>query len=96
MGVFLTCEMRKGVKNIIINVIKSFNTYFELLPFAVFPTTILGFQIGFSYSGRWNNFYNPHTKFTCIVGFTFIGIFTGITYPVSFPLLSLYTFVKIK
>jgi hypothetical protein len=72
------------------------SSYFQLLPFAVIPTTVLGFEIGYSYSRRWNNLYNPHIKFTCIMGFTSIGILTGITYPISFPILALYTFFKIK
>ena len=72
------------------------NNYFQLLPFAVIPTTVLGFQIGYSCSRRWNNFDNAYTKFTFIMGFTSIGLLTGITYPVSFPLLALYTFLKIK
>jgi hypothetical protein len=76
------------------------STYIDLLPFAVIPTTILGFQIGYTYSRRWNNFehtfFNPHRKFTCIIGFTSIGILTGITYPISFPILALYTFFRIK
>lgn len=63
--------------------------YLDLLPFFVVSTGAIGFFSGFI-SCRSHNF------FTNIVGYTGVGLLTGISYPVSYPLLGFYVLYKNK
>lgn len=63
------------------------------LPICIIPTTILGMWIGIM-SPLNNNSPKKDTSslnhFIDIIGFTGIGVITGFTYPISFPLFSTY------
>ena len=63
--------------------------YFESLPLFVTATTGIGFLAGLiSCDFKTNNF------FTQVVGYTSIGLITGLTYPISCPLIGGYVFYK--
>jgi len=70
------------------NFYKCKHIYIELLPFFVSATSLLGFMTGLTSTKHDNK---PIEGFTNIIGYTTIGIITGITYPISYPLLGLYT-----
>ena len=72
---------------------KNKKLYIELLEIIAPSTTVLGFTTGlFSIIG------NRHSKsidsFADIIGYTTIGLITGVTYPISFPLLGGYVLYK--
>lgn len=52
---------------------------------------MVGFLIGFPYGMQQKN---PTEMFCNCIGYTSIGIITGIAYPVSFPLLAGYVLYK--
>ena len=64
--------------------------YFKALPLVTFYTTFMGITTGLelAYDKK------PIDRYAKIIGFTSIGILTGFTYPISFPLLGLYVFYK--
>ena len=65
--------------------------YLELLPIFVPATTLVGFISGLS------GLHEPKTQlnsFSSTIGFTSLGILTGITFPISYPLLGLYVIFK--
>ena len=66
--------------------------YTELLPYMLIPSGFAGFVTGMHINIT--NRTTPIEMFTNWVGYTSIGIFTGITYPVSFPLLAGYVIYK--
>jgi hypothetical protein len=57
------------------------------LPICIFPTAILGMGIGITQK---KDTSSPLNQFIDIIGFTGIGVITGFTYPISFPLFSTY------
>ena len=65
--------------------------YFGLLPIFFIPTTMFGMINGIRYG-----FYKkePFESFTETVGHTSVGMITGITYPISFPLLAGYVLLQ--
>jgi hypothetical protein len=64
--------------------------YLDLLPVFVVSTSTLGFFSGLIACKT----HNPNDVFTQIVGYTSIGIITGFSFPVSFPMLGLYVLYK--
>ena len=67
------------------------NLYSNLLPFFLTQSTISGFAIGLNADTSYNApKINSINKFANLIGFTSIGIITGLTYPISYPLLGLY------
>ena len=64
--------------------------YTELLPYMLIPSGVSGFVTGATITNR----TTPIEMFANWIGYTSIGIFTGITYPVSFPLLAGYVIYK--
>jgi hypothetical protein len=38
--------------------------------------------------------HNPNDFFTQMIGYTSIGMITGISYPISFPLIGIYVLYK--
>ena len=66
--------------------------YIDLLPVFVLSTTTMGFFTGLIACKT----HNPNDVFTQIVGYTSIGILTGISFPVSFPVLGIYVLYKNK
>ena len=67
--------------------------YVELLPVFLPSSTLVGFMTGLTALSNKNKSVD---LFTDLIGFTSLGIITGITYPVSFPLLSVYVLYKNK
>jgi hypothetical protein len=62
--------------------------YYVLLPIPLITSSIFGIANGFGYG------FDKKDKteaFIGMVGYTSIGMITGITYPISFPLLAGYT-----
>jgi hypothetical protein len=68
------------------------NLYLDFLPFFVLSTTTIGFVSGFV---SCNN-CKPNDIFCQIVGYTSVGIITGLSYPISCPLLGFYVLYKNK
>jgi hypothetical protein len=66
--------------------------YTEILPFMLIPSGFSGFATGMYINIA--NHTTPIEMFTNWIGYTSIGLLTGITYPVSFPLLAGYVIYK--
>lgn len=64
------------------------NYFIKSLPFVTIPTTLTGFAIGL-YNNHEPDILYPHHQFFNIIGITSIGFFTGLIYPISFPLLGI-------
>jgi hypothetical protein len=64
--------------------------YIDLLPVFVPCTTFLGFITGLSSSYK----LNPIDSFASIIGYTSLGLITGFSYPISYPLLTGYVLYK--
>lgn len=64
--------------------------YIDLLPIFAPTTTFLGFITGLSLTFKATSF----DRFANVIGYTTLGIITGITYPISFPLLTGYVLYK--
>ena len=63
--------------------------YVTLLPIPAIFSTFLGVNMGSVANGRFPE-ATPMTQYANLIGYTTIGIATGLTYPVSFPLFGLY------
>ena len=73
-------------------IIKNFKEiYFAFLPITLTTSSLTGICLGIGY-GREKK--EPFESFSTMIGFTSIGMITGITYPISFPLLTVYTLLK--
>jgi hypothetical protein len=67
------------------------NIYFELL-LVYFPSsTFIGIITGLS---SLRQIEHPMDKFINIIGYSTLGMVTGITYPISYPLLGAYVLYK--
>jgi len=64
--------------------------YAEFLPVFVTATTGIGFLAGLISLGE----FKSSNFFTQMVGYTSIGLITGLTYPISCPLIGGYVFYK--
>ena len=73
------------------NFLKYKNIYLDLLPIFVPPTTLLGVMTGLSSIG---GIKSQLDLFASTIGYTSLGIITGITFPISYPLLGLYVIFK--
>ncbi len=67
--------------------------YTTFFPVMTIYSTILGIDIGFSKNRREpdGSFIDSYSN---LIGYTSIGIVTGITYPISFPLFGCYVLYK--
>jgi hypothetical protein len=67
--------------------------YFTMLPLMTAYPTVVGIDAGLTVNRRdsSNNFINPYSN---VIGYTTIGIITGLTYPVSYPLFAGYVLYK--
>jgi len=67
--------------------------YITMLPLMTIYPTIVGIDIGFTVNKRnpSDNFINPYSN---MIGYTSIGILTGLTYPLSYPLFACYVLYK--
>ena len=70
--------------------IKYREMYIELLPVFVPCTTFLGFFTGLTSSYK----LSPIDSFASIIGYTSLGMITGISFPISYPLLTGYVLYK--
>lgn len=68
------------------------NLYYNLLPFFLMQATGVGFVSGFYIQN--NKRVTPMNKFVNIIGYTSIGIISGIIYPISYPFFGLYVLYK--
>ena len=64
--------------------------YIDLLPVFVPGTTFLGFLTGIGSTYK----LNPLDSFASIIGYTSLGLITGFTFPISYPLLTGYVLYK--
>jgi len=69
------------------------NIYITLLPLMCMYSTGLGISAGMS-ANVTNTDKVPINYFSNMVGYTSIGIITGITYPISYPLFGCYILYK--
>jgi hypothetical protein len=67
--------------------------YTEILPLMLIPSGFVGFVTGMHVNITTHRI-TPINMFANWIGYTSIGILTGITYPVSFPLLAGYVVYK--
>jgi hypothetical protein len=66
--------------------------YKEIVPIIIIPTTVIGTSIGMTNSFK--NQMSSVESFVSIIGFTGLGLITGITYPISFPLMTTYVIYR--
>ena len=69
--------------------------YIKCLPFMTIYPTIVGIDVGSTINRKKPDetsfdIYSNH------IGYTSIGIMTGITYPISYPLLGCYVLYKLR
>jgi hypothetical protein len=67
--------------------------YFAFLPIALPISSIFGVINGIHYS---INQKNPNESFTYMVGYTSLGMITGLAYPITFPILAGSVLLKKK
>ena len=67
--------------------------YLTGLPLFCTYSSVLGIHTGINLNTRKNENV-PFDYYANIIGYTGLGIITGITYPISFPLLTGYIFYK--
>ena len=68
-----------------------YNIYCSVLPVIILPTTMVGIMTGINSSLHDMSKTTSHIHFfTNTIGFTAIGIITGILFPISFPMLGTY------
>jgi hypothetical protein len=74
-----------------------FNIFIKLygntMPFITLYSTFLGIDIGFS-KNRMMPEVTSFDKYSNLIGYTSLGIITGVTYPISYPLFGLYVVYK--
>ena len=63
--------------------------YYKELPIIALPTTFVGFVTGMHTCIKSTT---PLDMFSNWIGYTSMGIMTGISYPVSFPILAGYVY----
>ena len=67
--------------------------YFTFMPFMVIYPTLIGIDTSITANKRIPH-ANPFDIYANVIGYTTIGIVTGITYPISFPLFGCYILYK--
>ena len=65
--------------------------YITVLPIPFLFSTFMSIDISINKRKSDENFINSYSK---LIGYTSIGIITGLTYPVSYPLLACYVLYK--
>ena len=69
--------------------------YLSTLPFISIYSTYIGINTGMSINKRIQN-ENPFDTYSNIIGYTSLGIITGLTYPISYPVFGCYVLYKTK
>ena len=67
--------------------------YRTILPMPVIFSTIMGIDIGTS-ANRLIKTDNSMDSYANVIGYTSLGVITGLTYPVSYPLFGLYVLYR--
>ena len=67
--------------------------YMTILPMPVIFSTMIGIDIGLT-ANRRIQVENSMDSYANVIGYTSLGILTGITYPVSYPLFGCYVLCK--
>ena len=67
--------------------------YMTILPMPVIFSTMMGIDIGIN-ANRRVPVENSMDSYANVIGYTGLGILTGITYPVSYPLFGCYVLCK--
>lgn len=67
--------------------------YFNLMPLMVIFPTIIGINTAVDANKRQPPATSFHT-YSNVIGYTGVGLITGITYPISFPLFGAYVLYK--
>jgi len=68
--------------------------YATAMPFITFFSTAVGLNTGFIANERKNPDRKPFETYGNIIGYTSLGVMTGITYPLSYPLFGVYVLYK--
>ena len=66
--------------------------YIKALPLMTIYSTLVGITIGIEANKKKTD--NSLHTYSTLIGYTGLGIITGITYPISFPLCSSYVLYK--
>lgn len=64
--------------------------YMTLLPIPAVYSTLMGIDTGINANKRKLDHPNPLEVYSNVIGYTGLGILTGITYPISYPLFGLF------
>ena len=67
--------------------------YFTILPAPLIYSSIIGVDIGINASRRIPD-TNTYEQYATTIGYSGLGIITGITYPISYPLFGCYVLYK--
>ena len=67
--------------------------YFKALPVMFLYPTVVGINTGINANNQTGD-AKPFAQFSTLIGYTSIGILTGITYPISYPLFGGYVLYK--
>ena len=67
--------------------------YTNTMPILSIYSTFMGINTGISTNNRTPNI-RPFDMYSNLIGYTSLGIITGITYPISYPLLGFYVLYK--
>jgi len=65
--------------------------YFAVLQFPMMISSIFGVVCGMEHGSNTGKNKNPLQTFSGMVGYTSLGMITGLLYPISFPMLAGYT-----
>jgi len=68
--------------------------YSAVLPFPLIISSAFGVACGFEHGINNNKNKNQLQTFSGMVGYTSLGIITGLLYPISFPMLAGYTLLQ--
>jgi hypothetical protein len=68
--------------------------YFAVLPFPMIISSAFGVACGMEHGFNNNKNKNQLHSFSGMVGYTSLGMITGLLYPISFPMLAGYTLLQ--
>ena len=68
-------------------------TYMTILPLPTIFSTFIGIDIGLTLNKMKTN-ETSINQYSNVIGYTSLGILTGLTYPISYPLLAAYVLYK--
>ncbi len=69
------------------------NLYMTILPLPAIFSTMMGIDIGLT-ANRRIPVENSMDSYANVIGYTSLGVLTGFTYPVSYPLFGLYVLYR--